>query len=81
MEEQIHTKLVIVQRSFSVYLAGAGVGTGISRGLAALGAGVPCSESPSLSGSLYTAERGRFLRGKGAIAAELGNCGTEFGIV
>ena len=55
--------IVIVWRASSVYLAGAGAGTGASEGPALLGAGVPCSESPSSSESLYLAEHGGSLQG------------------
>ena len=45
-------------------------------GPASLDVGVPRSE-----GLLGAAEQGGFLQKRGAIAAELGNCGAEFGIV
>ena len=67
--------IVIVWRASLIYLAGAGVGTGVSetgasRGPALLGAGVLYSKSLSSSGSLYPADRSGFLRGRGAIVAE-----------
>ena len=69
--------IVIVWRASSIYLVGAGAGTGVSktrasRGPALLGAGVLYSESLSSSGSLYSAERSGLLQVQklGAIAAE-----------
>ena len=55
--------IVIVWRTSSVYLAGAGAGTGASEELALLGARISCSESPSPSESLYLTEHGGSLQG------------------